>query len=73
MPRYRFYRIGDDGHILGMPDVVDCSDDADAIEKATARAITCEIDIWDLGRRVAIVRKRESSHGCDGQQAQFRI
>jgi hypothetical protein len=22
MPLYRFYRAGDDGHILGMPDVV---------------------------------------------------
>jgi hypothetical protein len=73
MPLYRFYRICDDGHILGMPDVVDCSDDPDAIEKATARAIASDIDIWDLGRRVAIVRKRELSHSCDSRQSHLEV
>jgi len=57
MPLYRFYRIGDDGHVLGMPDVVSCSDDEDAIEKAKALALTFGIEIWDLARRVARVTR----------------
>ena len=57
MPLYRFYRIGDDGHVFGMPDVVDCSDDDDAIEKAKARAVAHDIEIWDLARKVVVVAK----------------
>jgi hypothetical protein len=58
MPLYRFYRIGDDGRILSMPEVVDCSGDEDAIEKAKALAVADDIEIWDLARRVAAVAKK---------------
>jgi hypothetical protein len=58
---YRFYRIGTDGRLDGVPDVVECADDDDAIEKATERSIAHGIEIWDLGRRVATIPKRQDS------------
>ena len=31
---YRIYTIGRGGHFLGSPDVVECADDKEAVEKA---------------------------------------
>lgn len=66
MPLYRFYRVGDEGRVLGMLDVVECSDDEDAIEKAKEHATTCGIEVWDMARRVSIVAKAEKGASPSG-------
>jgi hypothetical protein len=58
---HRFYKIGADGRLDGMPDAVECADDDDAIAKATERATAYGIEIWDLGRRIATIPKRKDS------------
>lgn len=55
MPFYRFYSLDQRGHIMGSPETIDCKDDADAVAKAKDRSITRAIEIWDVGRRVAII------------------
>jgi hypothetical protein len=52
---YRFYKLDKRRHIEGLPEAIDCKDDADAIAKAEDRSTTRAIEIWDLGRRVAVV------------------
>lgn len=58
MPLYRFYRMNKAGHIDGMPEIVDCSDDDDAVAKAKKHADGRAIEVWDLGRCVATVQAR---------------
>jgi hypothetical protein len=55
VPFYRFYKLDKRGHIEGLPEAIDCKDDADAIAKAEDRSTTRAIEIWDLGRRVAVI------------------
>jgi hypothetical protein len=55
MPLYRFYTIGEDGHIVGMPAAIECPDDDAAVEEAKRRIHAHAIEIWDLARRVARV------------------
>ena len=59
MTLYQFYKLDLRGHIKGLPDPVECSDDDDAVEKAKARAKNCVIEIWDLQRRVAVIAAQE--------------
>ena len=59
VPLYRFYKLDKAGHVAGLPEVVDCTDDIDAAEKAEQRAAGQVIEIWDLARRVAVVGARE--------------
>jgi len=34
MPQYRIYPIDNDGHISAPPEIVDCTDEQEAIQKA---------------------------------------
>ena len=61
MTLYRFYKLDQRGHINGLPEPVECSDDDDAIEKAKERAKNYVIEIWDLKRRVAVIGAQEKS------------
>jgi hypothetical protein len=53
---YRLYKLAKDGHLFGMPDIVEAADDDDAIEKAKLRANGRDLELWDLKRRVAVIR-----------------
>jgi hypothetical protein len=59
VPLYRFYKVDKTGRIAGMPEVVDCADDDDAIAKAKKTADSHGIEIWDLARRVAVIEAKE--------------
>ena len=50
---YRIYTIGRGGHFLGGPDVVECADDKEAVEKAMQLAGGLDVEIWDHKRLVA--------------------
>ena len=49
---YRIYTIGRGGHFLGGPDVVECADDKEAVEKAMQLAGDLDVEIWDDKRLV---------------------
>jgi len=49
---YRIYTIGRGGHFLGAPDVVECADDKEAVEKAMQLAGGLDVEIWDHKRFV---------------------
>jgi hypothetical protein len=37
---YRIYTIGRGGHFLGSPEVVECADDKEAVEKAMQQVVS---------------------------------
>jgi hypothetical protein len=49
---YRIYTVGRGGHFLGGPEVVECGDDKEAVERATQLASGFDIEIWDHKRLV---------------------
>jgi hypothetical protein len=50
---YRVYIIGRGGHLLGEPDVVECANDKEAVEKAVQLSAGLDVEIWDYKRFVA--------------------
>jgi hypothetical protein len=50
---YRVYLIGRGGHLSGGPEVVECTDDKEAVEKALQLANGLDVEIWDHKRFVA--------------------
>ena len=42
---YRIYTIGRGGHFLGCPEVVECCDDKEAVEKAMQLASGFDVEI----------------------------
>jgi hypothetical protein len=50
MPTYRIYYTGSDGHIVAPPEIIEGSDDKDAIEKARQFADGRTIELWDRDR-----------------------
>ncbi|HXO70738.1 MAG TPA: hypothetical protein VN838_17390 [Bradyrhizobium sp.] len=52
MPDYRVYFIGNDGHFeKAVP--LDCPDDASAIASAKQLIDGHDIELWQLGRKIA--------------------
>jgi hypothetical protein len=56
MPDYRFYKIGDDGHVVSLRVERTFDDDATAIAYAEQLADTETIEIWEGKRMVDSVR-----------------
>jgi hypothetical protein len=50
---YRIHVIGRTGHFLGGPEVVECADDKEVVEKAAQLANGLTVEIWDHRRFVA--------------------
>jgi hypothetical protein len=57
MPFYRFYKVDQRRYIEGLPQATDCKDDANAIAKAKDHATLNPIEIWCLGRCVAVIER----------------
>jgi hypothetical protein len=57
MPEYRIFTVGPDGRFLGVPTIVECRDDKEAIEKAMQLKDGLDLEIWNLKRRVALLPK----------------
>jgi hypothetical protein len=54
MPRlYRIQTVGSDGKFAGVPKVVECADDEDAVAKATQAVDGLDVELWDMLRLVA--------------------
>ena len=52
MPTYRIFTVGPDQHFLGVPEIVECLDDNEAINKAMQLANGLDLEIWDHNRMV---------------------
>jgi hypothetical protein len=50
---YRICKIGRDGRFSGPPAVVECADDAEAVDKALQLTEGLHVEIWDHKRFVA--------------------
>jgi hypothetical protein len=53
--RYKFYRIGKDGHVTGPAAAHELSCDRSAIQEANLAAASNDIEIWEGARIVAYV------------------
>ena len=66
MPQYRIYFISPDGHIAAPPDIAECNDDQEAIQKAIQKApqaVHCtNIELWQ-GKRLIVCLPRDNSKG----------
>jgi len=50
---YIIYPVGRDQHFSGMPVIVECVDDKEAVDKAMHLANGRDLEIWDHKRMVA--------------------
>ena len=59
MPSYRLYFLDRDAHISTPPEVLDCADDAEALQKAKKFLDGKDLEVWDGNRRVAVIPHAE--------------
>lgn len=57
MPLYRAYEINGDGHVVGPPLVIKLVNDAEAIAYAARLAGGYDMEIWEEGRRVGVIKR----------------
>jgi len=53
MPTYRIFTVEHDQHYSGMPKIVECVDDNEAVDQAMQLANGLDLEIWDHKRIVA--------------------
>jgi hypothetical protein len=56
MPYYRIYTVGADGHFAGPAQVIECTDDEEAAQKARQFVDGHDIEVWEKDRLVALLR-----------------
>ena len=52
MPKYRIFTVGHDQHFVGVPKIVECVDDNEAVDKAMQLMNGLDVEIWDHERMV---------------------
>lgn len=52
MPKYRFYVVKSDGDVVGLPIIVECKDDDEALHRAQEYTAQNTIEIWESERWV---------------------
>lgn len=57
MPQYRVHLLGQDGHFINGV-ILDCADDAAAIEAAKKYSDGYDIEVWDRSRKVATLPEK---------------
>jgi hypothetical protein len=57
MADYRAYLVDSDGHFYEAVALV-CADDAEAIQKAKQLVDHCEVELWQLDRKVATFKRK---------------
>ena len=53
MPEYRIYRLATDGHFWGVPMIVECAQDQEAIERARQMVDGFDLEVWEAARLIA--------------------
>jgi hypothetical protein len=59
MQEYRCYTVGPDGHFRTC-EVIEATDDNDAVQAAKRLAVDCSVEVWLLDRKVAILPPKNS-------------
>lgn len=57
---YRLYKLAKDGHLFGLPEVLEASDDKQEIKKARVRSSGFDLELWFPNRRIALIRRKRS-------------
>jgi len=52
---YRVFPVDECRHVVGAPAIIDCSDDAAAVEQARKLQIGPAREIWDRERFIALI------------------
>jgi hypothetical protein len=60
VPDYRIYVMSSGNHIEGMPSVVTCASDAEAIEVARRRLDGRDIEVWEGARAVTPLKAADA-------------
>jgi hypothetical protein len=55
MPHYRIYRRGPDGHLDGLPHLIELVDDDAAVKQAREEARGRGMEVWEGTRLVAVI------------------
>jgi hypothetical protein len=58
MPFYYAYHVDDAGHVISRFDI-HADEDSQAIEKAKARLVNRDIEVWCVDRKVADLKRPE--------------
>jgi len=61
VPLYRLYTVKSDGHITGVPEVVDSPDDEAALQQAKKRLNGRAVEVWDSARCIGWIDPADSS------------
>jgi hypothetical protein len=61
MSAYRIYELTADNHVAATPTIVDCPDDAAAIDKAKQRLDSRIIEVWLVDRCVVRITPNKLS------------
>jgi hypothetical protein len=56
---YRIYNLAKDGYLFGLPEILEASDDKEAIEQARQGADGLYLEVWDRKRRIAVIPAKE--------------
>jgi hypothetical protein len=71
MATYRIFTVGVDQHFSGMPKIVECVDDNEAVDKAMQLANGLDLEIWDAKRMVVRLPRSPLRHGPDARRGQI--
>ncbi len=55
MAEYRAYLLDSDGHFYEAVPLI-CADDAEAIENAKWLADSCDVELWQLDRKITTIK-----------------
>jgi hypothetical protein len=61
VPSYRLYTVKSDGHITGVPEVVDSPDDEAALQQAKKRLNGRALEVWNAVRCVGWIEPCEGT------------
>ena len=61
MTRYRFYSIDRKERLVRRPLILECTNDANAIDEAKRRLDRHTVEVWQLTRRVIRLEPRQKS------------
>ncbi|TPQ34764.1 hypothetical protein C2U70_16470 [Bradyrhizobium guangdongense] len=66
MKEYRAFLLGQDGHIFDAAGF-EASDDEDALQKAQSLVDGCDVEIWQLARKVGAIRAVANGLASEGR------
>jgi hypothetical protein len=58
MPDYRAYIVDSEGHIKSF-EVITAPDDEQAVRAAQQYVDGCDVEIWELDRKIAVLTKKD--------------